>query len=123
MCNWDDVRAGCELNANALVSTTEGKPLMFFLNQTSRQEGRGWGSVWSCCADEEAESYAGSMTSPVTDRREPPRGSLGPSPSRPRGGSPPGPGGGDARIDLQVSASLSLSLSLSHTKHGHVEAS
>lgn len=36
-------------------------------------------------------SYAGSMTSPVTESRVPPRGSLGPSPSRPLGGTPPGP--------------------------------
>lgn len=32
------------------------------------------------------------MTSPVTDRRVPPLGSLGPSPSKPLGGIPPGPG-------------------------------
>lgn len=31
------------------------------------------------------------MTSPVTDNRVPPLGSLGPSPSRPLGGIPPGP--------------------------------
>lgn len=36
-------------------------------------------------------SYVGSMTSPVTDSRVPPLGSLGPSPNRPLGGIPPGP--------------------------------
>lgn len=35
--------------------------------------------------------YFGSMTSPVTDSRVPPLGSLGPSPRRPLG-MPPGPG-------------------------------
>lgn len=34
------------------------------------------------------------MTSPVTDNRVPPLGSLGPSPRRPLGGMPPGPKGG-----------------------------
>ena len=33
------------------------------------------------------------MTSPVTDSRVPPLGSLGPSPSSPLGGIPPGPNG------------------------------
>lgn len=39
-------------------------------------------------------TYLGSTTSPVTLSSVPPRGSLGPSPSRPLGGTPVGPGGG-----------------------------
>lgn len=37
------------------------------------------------------------MTSPVTDSRVPPLGSLGPSPRRPLGGIPPGPDRGDTK--------------------------
>lgn len=44
------------------------------------------------------QSYLGSMTSPVTDSRVPPLGSLGPSPSRPLGGIPPGPEGRESYI-------------------------
>ena len=78
--------------------------MFFFIRlQGSKGVGGEGGSLWSCDTGEEEESYAGSMTSPVTDRRVPPRGSLGPSPSRPLGGSPPGPGGGEARIDRPVS--------------------
>ena len=42
-------------------------------------------------ASDHAGAHLGSTTSPVTVSRVPPLGSLGPSPSRPLGGMPPGP--------------------------------
>lgn len=51
----------------------------------------------------------GSMTSPVTESRVPPRGSLGPSPSRPLGGIPPGPKGGIHQSAIDMSGTHHLS--------------
>lgn len=47
-------------------------------------------------------THLGSMTSPVTDSRVPPLGSLGPSPRSPLWGIPPGPEGSKSDISAQI---------------------